>query len=169
VFEVPAITLHPAQPEPAVASAEAAPTRELSRAERRAARAERRAAWLEKRDARRAKREARRAAAEARSEPDALAEAPEQAPEEESAASEDLAAAMPKSDEGPGMLRINSRPWSKVFVDDHFVGNTPQLALELEAGRHSVRLVNEPLGMAKTFIVTIRSGEMVTKVENLID
>lgn len=178
VFDVPPIALHPEQPQPAAESAEVAPAPELSREARRAARAERRAAWLERREARKAKRDARRAlSGDAEHTPQAVAAAPAQTPdpapaelpEEATDRPAVLATAMPRNDDGPGMLRINSRPWSKIFVDDRFVGNTPQLALELEPGRHSIRLVNEPLGMAKTLLITIRSGETVTKIENLID
>ena len=35
---------------------------------------------------------------------------------------------------GEGTLRINSRPWSQIFVDGRKVGNTPLLNLTLAAG-----------------------------------
>jgi hypothetical protein len=68
---------------------------------------------------------------------------------------------------GEGMLRINSRPWARVMVDNKFVGNTPQRGLRVASGEHNVRLVNEPLNMSKTFHVTVRDGETVTRVEML--
>ena len=69
--------------------------------------------------------------------------------------------------DGAGTLRINSRPWARVMVDNKFVGNTPQRGLKVAAGEHSVKLVNEPLNMSKTFRVVVRDGETVTRVEML--
>jgi hypothetical protein len=76
----------------------------------------------------------------------------------------------PKSSGGAsGMLRLNSRPWSQVFVDGRLVGNTPQMGLPLSNGNHSVRLVNAQMGLTKTFSVQIKTGQMVTKVVNLVE
>jgi hypothetical protein len=69
--------------------------------------------------------------------------------------------------DGQGTLRINSRPWARVMVDNKFVGNTPQRGLRIASGEHSVKLVNEPLNMSKTIHVTIHDGETVTRVEML--
>ena len=68
---------------------------------------------------------------------------------------------------GLGTLRINSRPWSQVFIDGRLVGNTPQLGLRLPAGRYTVRLANSELGMSKTLIVNVAAGEFVSRVETL--
>jgi hypothetical protein len=70
---------------------------------------------------------------------------------------------------GDGTLRINSRPWARVMIDNKFVGNTPQRALKVAAGAHSVQLINEPLNMSKSFRITIREGETLTRVEMLND
>jgi hypothetical protein len=70
---------------------------------------------------------------------------------------------------GAGTLRINSRPWARVMIDNKFVGNTPQRGLKVAAGEHSVKLVNEPLNMSKTFRVNVHDGETVTRVEMLND
>jgi hypothetical protein len=67
----------------------------------------------------------------------------------------------------PALLRINSRPWSQIFVDGKLIGNTPQLAIQLVAGKHSVRLVNAEFGMTKTFTLKLAPGESVTRVETL--
>jgi hypothetical protein len=67
----------------------------------------------------------------------------------------------------PATLRINSRPWSQVFIDGNWIGNTPQLGLQLPAGTHSVRLVNSEFGMSKSFTVKLGAGEQVTRVETL--
>jgi hypothetical protein len=70
---------------------------------------------------------------------------------------------------GAGMstLRVNSLPWSEVFIDGQFVGNTPQTNLPLPAGRHKIKLVNTPLEMSKTISVELKPGEVVTKTVNL--
>lgn len=68
-----------------------------------------------------------------------------------------------------GMLRLNSRPWSQVYVDGRLVGNTPQMALPLSNGNHSIRLVNTQMGLTKTFSVAVKTGQMVTKVVNLVE
>jgi serine/threonine-protein kinase len=69
----------------------------------------------------------------------------------------------------PAMLRINSRPWSQIFIDGKWIGNTPQLGIQLSAGNHSVRLVNSEFGMSKTFTVKLAAGEQVTRVETLTE
>lgn len=69
--------------------------------------------------------------------------------------------------EGEGTLRINSRPWARIMIDDKFVGNTPQRSLRVAAGSHSVRLVNEPMNMSKSFRIDVRGGETITRVEIL--
>lgn len=67
----------------------------------------------------------------------------------------------------PGTLRINSRPWSQVFIDGRLIGNTPQMSVSVPAGSYSVRLSNPELGMSKTFTVHVGAGELVTRVESL--
>ena len=68
---------------------------------------------------------------------------------------------------GMGTLRINTRPWSNVFVDGSLVGNTPQMGLKLSSGRHTITLINDDFGIRKTIKVSIKSGEVVTRVLNL--
>jgi hypothetical protein len=68
-----------------------------------------------------------------------------------------------------GTLRINSRPWAQVIVDGRPVGNTPQPNLMLPAGNHKVVLSNPQMGLTKSFSVTIKTGQMVTKVMNLAE
>jgi hypothetical protein len=69
----------------------------------------------------------------------------------------------------PSILRVNSRPWSQVFVDGKLVGNTPQIGLELGPGRHTVILLNESLAVSKTFEVNLKPGKVLTKIVNLIE
>jgi hypothetical protein len=66
-----------------------------------------------------------------------------------------------------GKLRINTRPWSQVYVDGKLVGNTPQMGIPLAPGRHRVMLVNGQFGIQKTISVDIPAGETVTQILNL--
>ncbi|MBN1652880.1 MAG: protein kinase [Deltaproteobacteria bacterium] len=67
-----------------------------------------------------------------------------------------------------GRLRINTRPWSEVFVDDKRIGNTPQMDIQLRPGRHAVTLVNPQFNLRKTISVDIAPGETTTKVIDLL-
>jgi eukaryotic-like serine/threonine-protein kinase len=66
-----------------------------------------------------------------------------------------------------GTLRVNTRPWSRVFVDGKLIGNTPQMNITLPAGKHQLKLVNPDFGMTKTLSVEIGAGQVVTKVLQL--
>jgi hypothetical protein len=68
-----------------------------------------------------------------------------------------------------GILRVNSRPWAQILVDGRLMGNTPQPNIQLSPGNHKVQLVNQPMGLSKSFSVTIKAGEVVTKVMNLAE
>jgi serine/threonine-protein kinase len=68
---------------------------------------------------------------------------------------------------GEGTLRVNTRPWSQVFVDGRLIGNTPQMNIPLPAGRHTVRLVNPDFNIQETVPVTIRSGQTETLIRRL--
>lgn len=80
-----------------------------------------------------------------------------------------LMAATPENEEalGEAFLRINSRPWSQVFVDGTHVGHTPKLDLRVRAGAHRIRLVNQELGVAKTIELRAAPGETVSHIEFL--
>ena len=45
--------------------------------------------------------------------------------------------------QAPGQLFINSRPWGRVYIDDDFVGNTPQAGITIAAGVHTIRVVRD--------------------------
>lgn len=66
-----------------------------------------------------------------------------------------------------GVLRINSRPWSRVFVDGEPVGDTPLRAVIVKPGLHEVRLVNPTFDVEKTFDMYVASGGVATHVELL--
>jgi hypothetical protein len=68
---------------------------------------------------------------------------------------------------GNGILRINSRPWSRVYIDGHMVGNTPQMQLSLSAGWHTVTLLNPDFGLQKVLTVRVKPGGVETKIIDL--
>jgi hypothetical protein len=80
---------------------------------------------------------------------------------------EERAGAQPEQDgtsTGTGVLRVNSRPWSRVYVDGRLLGSTPQTKLVLGAGRHTVTLVNPDFGFERVLTVQIKPGETLTKI-----
>jgi len=65
---------------------------------------------------------------------------------------------------GNGTLRINSRPWSQVFVDGKLLGNTPQMNLSLSEGQHRISLHNPEFNLRKNITVTIQAGKVETQI-----
>ena len=63
-----------------------------------------------------------------------------------------------------GTLRINSKPWSEVYVDGAKIGNTPQLNIPLAPGSHEVKLVNGEFNLSRSFKVKIAAGKVTTKI-----
>ncbi len=68
---------------------------------------------------------------------------------------------------GTGTLRVNTTPWSEVYVDGRRIGNTPQMNISLPAGRHSVRLINSEFNIRETVSVNIRAGQTETLIRRL--
>jgi hypothetical protein len=68
---------------------------------------------------------------------------------------------------GPGTLRLNSVPWSQVYVDGRLVGNTPQMNISLSPGPHRITLVNSEANIREVHTVTIEAGQTVTRVIRL--
>ncbi|HET8936877.1 MAG TPA: PEGA domain-containing protein, partial [Polyangiales bacterium] len=69
----------------------------------------------------------------------------------------------------PGILRINSRPWSNIFVDGQPVGHTPQMNLQLPAGQHQITLINNEMQLRKAINVMITPGQTTTQTVNLAE
>ena len=36
------------------------------------------------------------------------------------------------------MLNVNSKPWSNLYLDGRFIGQTPKIGYEVPAGRHTL-------------------------------
>lgn len=75
----------------------------------------------------------------------------------------------PAAGGGEGTLRVQTRPWSKVFIDGQLVGTTPQMGIRLPAGSHTLVLQNDDFGIRKTVPIRIRAGETITKVLTLTE
>jgi len=66
--------------------------------------------------------------------------------------------------EGFGTLRLNSKPWGKVYIDGKDLGkNTPLLDHKLKAGEHTIT-IEFSTGQTKTEKVTIFPDKTTTKI-----
>ena len=63
-----------------------------------------------------------------------------------------------------GQLRLNTTPWTEVFVGNKKLGVTP-LEAKLRSGKHNLRLVNRNEGIEKKITVTIRAGKITRLVK----
>lgn len=79
----------------------------------------------------------------------------------------EAAASGSSSSADTGTLRINTRPWSQVFVDGELVGNTPQLNLAVPPGKHEIELVNPDFDLRKQLSVIVEAGKTITKILDL--
>jgi hypothetical protein len=64
-------------------------------------------------------------------------------------------------------LRVDCKPWARVFIDDVLIGNTPQLNIRVQPGVHSLHLLNPDLGLTKDITLELRPGETVHRIEQL--
>jgi serine/threonine-protein kinase len=71
------------------------------------------------------------------------------------------------STQSTGVLRINTRPWSKVSIDGIPAGSTPQMNIKVAAGTHTVTLENPEFGIKQKLTLSVKPGETVTRVLTL--
>jgi hypothetical protein len=62
-----------------------------------------------------------------------------------------------------GTLRLNTKPWSVVYLDKRKLGITPLMGARLPVGTHRLTLVNGEQGLRKTLNVTIQAGKTTTQ------
>lgn len=62
-----------------------------------------------------------------------------------------------------GTLRLDTKPWSTVFLGERKLGDTPLLGTTLPAGRHQLHLVNAEAGIDQTIEVEILPNEETVK------
>jgi hypothetical protein len=81
-----------------------------------------------------------------------------------------LAASSPAPSSGKGTLMLGSKPPCDIILDGRPTGlKTPQRAMDLAAGTHSVVLVNAELGLEKKFKVKIAPGKTTKAIQDLTD
>jgi tRNA A-37 threonylcarbamoyl transferase component Bud32 len=73
----------------------------------------------------------------------------------------------PPAEEGNGTLRVNTTPWTEVYVDGRLIGNTPQMNISLPAGRHVLLLINREHEIRETMSVVIRAGQTQSIIRRL--
>ena len=66
-----------------------------------------------------------------------------------------------------GFIELNTRPWSRVYIDGREAGETPLLRYRLKAGRHAITLVNNKFGLRKEMMVRVKGGETKKVVVDL--
>lgn len=62
----------------------------------------------------------------------------------------------------PGLLKLDTDPWSDVYLGKRKLGTTPITGVRLPAGVHRLTLKNPELGISKTIAVTVEAGRTVT-------
>jgi serine/threonine-protein kinase len=62
----------------------------------------------------------------------------------------------------PGMLSLQTTPWTIVYFGKKSLGETPLANVKLPPGRHRLRLVNEEKKLSTTVEVEIKSGQTTT-------
>jgi serine/threonine-protein kinase len=62
-----------------------------------------------------------------------------------------------------GVLRLDTIPWSEVYLGKRKLGITPLMGIKLPSGTHRLTAVNKDLGLKKTFSITIRPDRTTTR------
>jgi serine/threonine protein kinase len=65
-----------------------------------------------------------------------------------------------------GILSVNVNPWAYVFVDGEKIGTTPIIKEVLSAGKHTLLLTNDKLGVSMSKSVEIKEGETMVVIED---
>ena len=60
---------------------------------------------------------------------------------------------------GPGIVSIETTPWSQVRIDGRRIGRTPIRHHKLPAGAHRIELNNPVVGLKRTLEVIIHPGK----------
>ena len=58
-----------------------------------------------------------------------------------------------------GYLTVNSLPWSRVFLDGKFVGNTPLIRMQVKAGARRVQLRAPGGAVRRSFVAVVPGGK----------
>jgi len=66
-----------------------------------------------------------------------------------------------------GRLRLDTEPWSVIYLGKRKLGITPLMGVKLPTGTYKVTAVNKEQGLKKTFKITIRSKKTTTVYKKL--
>lgn len=69
---------------------------------------------------------------------------------------------------GFGLLSVQTRPWSKVFINGKFIKNTPLVNHKLRAGTYNVTVENPTYNIKKSYSATVKPNKTTTLVKTLI-
>ena len=61
--------------------------------------------------------------------------------------------------QGTVNINLRSKGWADIFIDGANVGRTPKFGVKLAAGQHTIRAVNEQLGLDETKTITVLADE----------
>ena len=64
------------------------------------------------------------------------------------------------STENRAFLKINTRPWTNVYIDGKLIKATPIYKYPISPGSHKIRFSNKKLGINKTIPVDLKPGEV---------
>jgi serine/threonine-protein kinase len=67
-----------------------------------------------------------------------------------------------------GTLSVQTRPWSKVYINGKFIKNTPLVRYQLKAGVYRVTVEDSTNNIKKDFRATIKAGQSTTLVKRLM-
>jgi serine/threonine-protein kinase len=59
----------------------------------------------------------------------------------------------------PGVLNLNTNPWSEIYLGRRRLGMTPVMGVKLRAGKHTFTAVNRGMRIRQKISLTIRSGK----------
>lgn len=65
-----------------------------------------------------------------------------------------------------GFLSVNVNPWAYVFIDGERLGTTPIIKRSLPAGKHTILLTNDKLGVSKSRNIDIEEGNTERVIED---
>lgn len=69
---------------------------------------------------------------------------------------------------GDGALSVQTKPWSKVFINNRFIKNTPLVNHPLSPGTYTVTVESTDFNVKRNFKVKIQSGKTTTLVKTLV-
>jgi serine/threonine-protein kinase len=68
-----------------------------------------------------------------------------------------------------GLLEFRIRPYATLYLDGRQLGHTPVAPVEVEAGTHTIRLINQEAGKDVVRTVDIQPGQSFIFKYNLLE